>query len=301
MKLKVLNKSLIYIILMLIQCAIFGFSFIILQKLIAYNCPTFFILGIRFFVGTITLYAVSTFYSGNKVFLDRESIIAGIICGTIMFIAFSLQTYGANYTSSANNALFTGLYVIFVAIISMLQRKKIVFTIILSAVISLIGVSLVSGFSIAELTFNIGDFLSILCGLGFSIHFVLLEKYASNVKILEFTMMQLVSVSIMSSLVSVCFESFKYGQIIWKESLILLIFLGVVSTALTYLIQSYVQTKIPANVVSIISCSESVFAILFSLLLGYTHISNKLLIGFFLIFTAMLLATKDTHQKNNDV
>lgn len=292
----ILSKNSIAVILMVIQCAIFGFSFIIIKKLIGYNCPTFLILGIRFFIGTIALLIVRIL-SKKKLLFDKESVIFGIICGGVMFIAFSLQTYGANYTSPANNALFTGLYVVFVALISMLQRRKITLVVPLCSLISLVGAALVSGFTIDELTFNNGDVISIICGLWFAIHFVLLEKCASDVDLLAFTMVQLGTVSVMSSVVSFCYETNKYSQIVWKESLSCLIFLGMISTALTYLIQSYVQTKISANVVSNISCLESVFAVFFSLLLGYVQYSNKFIIGFILLIIAISI-TQSSSQIN---
>lgn len=291
-------KNSIAVFFMVIQCAIFGFSFIIIKKLIAYNCPTFFILGIRFFIGTITLFIVRILLK-KKLLFDKQSVIFGIICGGVMFIAFSLQTYGANYTSSANNALFTGLYVVFVAIISMLQRRKITLVVSLCSLISLVGAALVSGFTINELTFNKGDVISIICGLWFAIHFILLEKYTPDVDLLAFTMVQLGTVSVMSSVISFCYETNKYSQIVWKESLSCLIFLGIISTALTYLIQSYVQTKISANVVSNISCLESVFAVFFSLLLGYAQYSNKFIIGFIFLIIAMILITQNSSQKND--
>lgn len=297
-----MKKSISYVLLMVIQCVIFGFSFIIIKKLIDYNCPTFFILGIRFFVGTLFLLIVSILYPKKKLLLDKKSVTFGIICGGVMFIAFSLQTYGAIYTSPANNALFTGLYVVFVAIISMLQRRKLSFMVLLCSLISLVGAASVSGFTINELAFNNGDVISIMCGLGFAIHFVLLERYTSKVDLLVFTMVQLGTVSVMSSAVSFLYETNKYVQIVWKESLFWLIFLGIVSTAFTYLIQTYVQTRISANVVSSISCLESVFAVSFSLLLGYAQYSNRFVIGFILIFIAMILVTQNNNsQKNGNV
>lgn len=297
MKFNFLKNPFVSLILLVIQCAIFGFSFIIIKKLIIYNCPTFLILSARFFIGSITLLVVSMLYPKKKASFNKRSVTFGIICGIVMFIAFSLQTYGANYTSPANNALFTGLYVVFVAIISMLQRRKVTFIVLLCSLISLVGAAFVSGFSINELTFNVGDIVSILCGLGFSIHFILLEKYTNNVDLIEFTVVQLGTVSAFSSVVSFCCETNKYSHIVWKESLSLLIFLGIISTALTYLIQSYVQTKISANNVSNISCLESVFAVFFSLLLGYVQYSNKFIIGFFLIFIAMILVTRVSGEK----
>ena len=298
------SNKLIPIFLLLIQCMIFGFSFIILQKLISYNCPTFLIISIRFFIGSISLFLLSIAAPKNHILyfnLSKLEIKLGVISGFVMLIAFSLQTYGAVYTSSANNALFTGLNVIFVPIIIFLYNKKYNWRLLIYSLICIIGVGLVSNFTFTSLHVNYGDAFSVICGFAFAVHFILLEKFTPNVNLSSFTFIQLLTVSMLSGLISFSSEKKFYIEINWNKAFILLLFMGVVSTAITYLIQSYVQMHLSANTVSIISCSESIFAVIFSLVLGYEKISQKLIIGFLFITIAMLLVSIDTDNniKNN--
>lgn len=298
------SNKLIPIFLLLTQCMIFGFSFIILQKIISYGCPTFLIISTRFFIGSISLFLFSIAAPKNHILyfnLSKLEIKHGVICGIVMLIAFSLQTYGAVYTSSANNALFTGLNVIFVPIIMLIYYKKYNWKLLIYSLICIIGVGFVSNFSFTNLHINYGDAFSIICGFAFAVHFILLEKFTPNVNLSSFTFIQLLTVSILSGLISLFSEKKFYIEINWNNAFILLLFIGVISTAITYLIQSYVQIHLSANTVSIISCSESIFAVIFSLALGYENISKNLIVGFLFIIIAMLLVSIDTDDNTKKI
>ena len=277
--------------LIVVQCCIFGFSFVVLQKLISCAYPTFAIIGLRFLVGSLALFpfcALAPKSTALSLEFNRKSGAYGLISGFTMLIAYTLQTFGARYTSSANNALCTGLYVIFVPLISMLITKRRNKQLLIAAFISFLGVLFVSGFSLETLSFNIGDFLSILCGLFFAIHFIIMEKYTPYVNLPFYTISQLITVSIISLVISIVTESSLFNSVQWVNGFGWILFLGIFSTSVTYMIQSFAQSKISANIVSIISCSESLFAVIFSLALGYALFSIELLMGSILILVAMV-------------
>ena len=285
------SMSIFYEFLIVIQCCIFGFSFVVLKKLISYDYPTFAIIGYRFLVGAVALLPICALAPKTTPLalnFNRKSAVCGFISGFTMLVAYSLQTYGAKYTSSANNALCTGLYVVFVPFIGMLITKKRNKYLLLAAFISFLGVSLVSGFSFDGMSFNIGDFLSVMCGFFFAIHFIIMERFTPHVNLSLYTIVQLITVSIISIFLSSITESNLYNSVQWADGISWIIFLGVFSTSITYMIQSIAQSKISANVVSVISCSESLFAVIFSLAFGYAKFSIELLIGSILILASMV-------------
>lgn len=285
------RSEIFYESLIVFQCAIFGFSFVALQKLISYGFPTFTIMCLRFFIGAISLLSIcilSPKSSSLSVKYYKQGTARGTISGTIMFIAFSLQTFGAKYTSPANNALCTGLYVIFVPCIGIVLFKRKNAFIYLAALVSFIGVALISGFSFRNITLNNGDLLSVLCGFFFAVHFIIMEKYTAEGNLPYYTIIQLLTVACTSLVVSLLFEQKEYTAIQWQNGLRWIFFLGIVSTSVTYMIQSFVQAKISAEKVSVISCSESLFAVIFSLVLGYSVMSIKLFAGAILILFSMV-------------
>ena len=298
MGIKCMKKGLLfYKFMIILQSCIFGFSFIVLKQLINHGYPTFTIIGCRFFVGALALLfscVIAPKASPLAVRCDKKSIGFGVISGAIMLVAYFLQTYGAIYTSPANNAFCTALYVIFVPLIGLvynrIEKKKNLF-VLFAATTSLIGVSMISGFSFREMSSNIGDMLSICCGLFFAIHFIIMEKFTPQVNIPIYTISQLFTVSIIAMNISFFMEQKLVRLIDLRSGLFSIFFLGIISTSLTYIIQSFAQAKITANVVSVLSCSEPLFALVFSLALGYTAFSTELLLGSILILVAMVMAS----------
>jgi len=292
-----------YILLLVFQCAIFGFSFIVLKSLLTRGYPIFFLLGIRFLIGAILLFFVGRFLiAGRKKktrrFGKKESVY-GLIAGAAVFIAFALQTWGLNFTTPAKNGLFTGLYVIFVPLILMVWKKKADWRALLLGLVCFCGMAVVSGFFTEQLNFTAGDSVTILSAAVFAIHFILLEKFLSNATIdfFDFTIIQLLAVAVFSLVISSLFEEVNYRSLETGSFWMRILFLGILSTALAYYIQTVVQSELSANTVSVLSCSESVFAVVFSIGLGYDSISFTLLVGTLIMIGSMALTSVRKEEK----
>ena len=293
------SKRSLYVFLLVTQCAIFGFSFVVVKKLLDYGCPTFLLMSIRFFIGTLSLIIVGLLFGkkiggkGSPLSFRKKEMLYGTIAGIALFLSFGLQTFGANYTTPAKNGLLTGVFVVFVPLLSMLLKRKFHIKPIALAVAAFVGAVIVSGITASDLSINVGDMLSILCGFVFAVHFLLLEKYAPDPEIdtIRFTEVQLFVVAILSVIFSLGLENRNYTDFQWGNTIGWFLFIGIISTAVTYLIQTVVQAKLSANTCSVISCSESVFAVSISLVLGYEIFSIRLLIGAIFIVTSMVIAS----------
>jgi|GEM_PF-836671 len=301
------NKS-IYSLLIIIQCAIFGVSFIALKVLLDGQMPPFFLISIRFFIGVLSLLLIRKSLSlfpryakhngTNNRFTRREAIL-GLIAGGVIFVAYSLQTIGAQTTTPAKNGLFTDLFVIFVPLITMFFiTKHFKIKPILLSLLAFIGVMIVLNiFTKENLSFVIGDLLSIFCGIGFALHFIVLEQAASekiNVMRLNpynFTIIQLAIVALISIVISLCFEMKIYVNIEWHKAIGPLLFLGIASTAIAYLLQFIAQEKITAETTSLLSCSEAIFTLLFSLIFGFDKFNWLFVLGAGIIIVALIFSS----------
>jgi len=287
-----------YISLIIFQCAIFGIDFVAVKYILEANYAPFFLLAVRFFVATLTLfgfYSIFSFFRSGKICsFSKKELLYGFIAGLFLFLSFALQTYGAKYTTPAKNGVFTGLYVIFTPIIVMLFRKKFTWKPLLIAVVCFVGVMVVSNFFAEQLTINFGDILTILCAVAFALHFILLEKFLtnSNLNFFNFTNVQLLVVAVFSFIISFIIEPTEFYTLRFDTTIIwLFLFLGVAGTAISYYIQTLVQSKLSANTVSVVSCSESVFAVIFGILFGYDLFSLSLVVGTLIIVTSMVLTS----------
>jgi len=279
------NVKAVYITGFISVTIIWGMSFLFVSDVVRQGIPVFLLLAIRFILGIIPLYIFTRLRHMPKI--TKDEWLKGILAGLAVFAAFIFQTYGALYTSSAKNGLLTGLYVIFVPLICFrsIKSTKPFF----DAVVCILGMAFLFNVFSGMATVNIGDFMTILCAVAFAAQFILVEKHVPTLSPVNYTIVQLLTVSVLAAFVSLFMEAKDYGNIVWDIAVIAKIaWLGVLSTGYAYIMQILVQTKISAATVSIIACLESVFAMSFSLIFGYEEFSANLMIGFVLIMIAMV-------------
>lgn len=294
-----------YVVLLLVQCAIFGFSFIVIKNILNQGAPPLFLMSIRFSIGFLALLLLGVTTGRTKKFRSADVISRqaelryGVIAGLVLFSAFALQTFGAEITTPAKNGLLTGTFVVFVPICVMALNRKFSLQPLLVSALCFIGVVVVANISTADLSMNVGDALSVACGLFFAVHFILLGWYAPDprIDVLRFTQWQLLVVALLSTAGSALTERYELSDRsvdLWNSWPVFVgtfIFLGVVSTSVTYLIQTVVQARLSPISVSVISCSESVFAIIISVVAGFEPLTASLSFGAVLIVAAMVLAS----------
>ena len=238
-----MNKSkfdnLKYILLGISECAIFGFSFVILQILFDLGCPSFLLMSLRFFIGFVSLltFKILIKYKNNdlnKINLKKNEVLYGSICGVFLFVAFGMQTYGAYYTTSARNALFTALYVIMVPLLTSFIKRKVSCKTFFVALLCFIGVLVLNIEGVISHQFNIGDVLSIICAVFFAVHFCLLDSFSKkDIEFINFTAVQIFVVFVLSGIFSLTVEFNLYSFVVWEKAIWWLLFLGVISTAIT--------------------------------------------------------------------
>ncbi|MDR1961059.1 MAG: DMT family transporter [Gracilibacteraceae bacterium] len=274
---------------MVLFSLIFGFSFIVLKQLLDGDFPVWFLLAFRFCFGALLLLAFRRAAAAPP--FDRKTLKAGVIVGTAIFFAYAVQTFGLQLTTPAKNGLFTGLYVIFVPCAMMPLKKKFSWKPLLTAPLSFAGAALISGVFGAELNLNAGDALTVCGALFFALHLILLERFAPALPALNFTVIQLGTVALLSAAASLCVEKGTHAALDWPAVLPGLLFLTVFATGLASFFQTFVQARLPASTTAVILCLESVFAVVFSVLFGYDRFTVSFGAGSALIIAAMLLAS----------
>jgi drug/metabolite transporter (DMT)-like permease len=303
--------KILYSSLIIIECLIFGISFVVVKSLLDVGMPTFLLITIRFTIGAVFLFGLSKILnyfpknvSKNGNFIKKE-IISGVIAGVLLFVAFALQTAGANITTPAKNGLFTNLFVVFVPLITMIFiSKKISIKPLLLSVLAFIGVMFIIYIFAEQTSFGIGDLLSIFCGIVFAVHFIMLGKFsfAEEGKIrlnpYNFTIIQLIMIAVLALFFSLSMELNSYTTIDWSKAIGRLIFLGILSSSVAYLLQFLAQEKITAEVTAVLSCSEAIFAIIFALVLGFDKFSWSFIIGSIILVASMVLSSINLKEKS---
>lgn len=278
-------------ILLLITAAIWGLAFVA-QKVGAEYIGPFAFNGIRFALGGISLIPLLLYFSKtqnqtiNNCNKKYTFIIAGIITGCVLFLGASLQQIGLNYTSAGKAAFITGLYMVFVPIISIFLKKNIPLTIWVSVVMTAIGLyflSIKENFSISQ-----GDLLEIIGALFWALHILAIDYFIKKIDALKLSFVQTLTCSILSIIASLIFEKTAISSI--YSALIPILYGGIFSVGIAYTLQIVGQKHARPSHAAIILSMESVFATLGGMILLNEHLQLREYLGCFLMLSGMLLS-----------
>jgi drug/metabolite transporter (DMT)-like permease len=269
---------------------VWGLSLVVAYDLLGTGIPPFFLIAVTYGIGALTLLSAKIILRKTPS-ISRDEWKYGILIGLLIFTAFGLQTVGLMYTTPAKSGLLTVLYVLFVPIIISMIRKKPSVRSIAFALIGFAGVLVMSGVTGGDASMNAGDVLTIMCAVMFAVHFVTLEKFSPRMNAINFTLVQMLAATLVGFAVSLMTESGQYQGVDLMGSLAGLVFMGLVVTGLGFLVQTAVQKKIPSTTISVMCCTEAVFAMVFSWFLGYDIITFTLAVGAALIVLSTMLSS----------
>ena len=268
---------------MLVTAMIWGGGFAASKTALETNLTPYQITGIRFFIGTLLLSAV--YYKHFKK-MNSKVLFSGMLLGFFLFAAFTLQTMGLQYTTASKNAFLTAINVVMVPFIGLIFfREKIdvygIFGGFLAAAGA--GVLMLSGaFSV-----NIGDMLTLLCAVCFAFHIYCVGIFVKTCDAVLLTIVQFAFACIFSLPMILLFPG---GQTsIGMKGVLSLMYLGVLSTGIAFLLQNVSQTLTTSTRTAIILSSESVFGSLASVLFLGEALTFRTILGCFMIIAAVLI------------
>lgn len=241
-------------------------------------------MAVRFLIGGAILGLV--FYKKLKS-IKKETIVKGAILGTILYLAFALQTVGLQFTTPSKNAFLTAVNVVVVPLIGWaLYKKRLDKHEVTGAVLAMIGIALLSLQFSAKL--NIGDILSFLCAFAFAFHIIYTAKFVSTENPIHLTVVQLLTAAVLGFIVL----TFR-GELaipIVDNAVFSLVYLGVFATAIAFLLQTVAQKFISETKAAIILSTESFWGMVLSILVLGEVITVKMAVGAALILLAILIS-----------
>ncbi|MBO8158574.1 DMT family transporter [Thermosyntropha sp.] len=290
------NKQLKAETSMLFVAFIWGATFVVVKNALADISP-FWFLALRFIIAFIVL-AFLAFDSIKSI--NSSTIFYGSVIGFFLFIGFAFQTVGLKYTTSSNAGFITGLSVVLVPVIYSLMYKKIPeFKTCLASLLALIGLFLLS-FYTNSFNLNYGDFLVLICSLGFALHIILVDRYSHKHNPVAITGVQILFVGIFSLLIAVFVEPFPHSLTYNAVSAILIT--SILATDLAFLLQNSMQKHSTPTRFAIILTTEPVFAALTAYLWAGEILSTRGIIGALFILISMFISVLfPTHSKKEEV
>lgn len=287
------KKSLYADIALLMVAIIWGAGFVASKEALKVAKP-FYILAIRFSLSFILMSIIFFKHLKN---ITKEDIKAGAIIGSALFLAFATQTVGLQYTQASTQAFLTGTNVVIVPFLYWaLTKKKPDIYAVSSAFLSLIGIAFLTlngGFNL-----NVGDILTLVCAFFFACHIVTVGYFAKEKDPIVLTILQFGVAAIFSIVLAIFNEPFP-SSMSFKGGFSL-IYLGLFSTLIGFLLQNIAQKHASSSHTAIILCTESVFGSLLSVLILKETFTVYMVIGSVLVFTGIIVSeTKLNFLKKN--
>lgn len=271
--------------LIVLATIIWGSSFVVMKNSVDV-LPTFWLLAIRFSFSALVLAVL--FWKKWKL-LDRQYLIRGTVMGFFLFLAYLFQTFGLVHTTPGKNAFFTAVYCVIVPFLYWLVVKKRPdrFNMI-AALLCVVGIGLVSITGESASAFNIGDVLTLIGGFFFAAHIVAVDKCAEGRDIFLLTTLQFASFAVFSWL-GVLVARPALGEGIFTGSLVFgLAYLVVFASCGGLLFQNIGQKYTAPATAAVLLSLEAPFGVLFSALLTNEQFTPLMLLGFALIFVAVV-------------
>lgn len=304
------TKEVKSVLTLLLTAAIWGFAFVA-QRVGMQHVGAFTFNGVRFALGSLSLLPVIYFFSrkskgenagkNEPVKFEeadlKTTIKSGMLAGSVLFIAASLQQVGLIYTTAGKAGFITSLYIVLVPILGIFLKQKTHFTTWIGALTAVVGLYLLS---INEsLSIEFGDFLEIVGAFFWAAHIQLIDRFVRNVDAIKLSSIQFATCSILSLIVAFIFEDVSFIGL--SDALVPILYGGIMSAGVAYTLQAIGQKSAKPSHAAIALSMESVFAAIGGALLLEERLPVKGYLGCGLMLLGMLIAQSENFKKNEPV
>ena len=274
-----------------VSCSlIWGSAFIAQDMGMDYNGPFTFTFG-RLFLGFLTLIPFLLIYEYKKIkplIFKTQNIYNFLLIGFLLSMGNALQQFALLYTDVANTAVFTIFYVVLVPFVSYYFFSKFIHNSVwLAIIICLFGGILLTEFD--NIQVRIGDSIAVVNALFWAFHIVFISRF---LKVFNFPItiacVQCLIASFFALLPALVFESVELSNMILdgKE----MIYAGVLSSGVAFLLQIYGQQNLAPAPVAIIFSLEGVFASIFGWIILSQYLNEIKIVGIVLILFAVIFS-----------
>lgn len=263
---------------------IWGSTFIITKQTIE-SIPPITFNSIRFIVAS--LFFLTTFlYRPKKI--NKRTLLDGLTLGFVLFLTFTFQTIGLKFVTASETGFITGLYLIFVPILSVIFLKKTVEKkVILAIITAFTGLFLISYKGKLEL--RSGEILVIANAFFVGVHIILTDFFARRNDPFALTSIQIFALAILSFLYALIFEGLPHSIPINIQTIFAFFLTGVMATVVAFLVQTYFQKFTTPTRAAVIFTLEPLSSAFFGFIIGGEVLSLMQYFGACLIFIAMLI------------
>jgi len=216
----------------------------------------------------------------------KTLLVGGLLCGLCLFGGSMFQQIGLIHTTAGKGGFITALYVVLVPLFSLFLGKKARLLTWLGVLIAAAGLYLLC--MSESLTINRGDSMVMLCAVCFCAHILVIDHFSPHVDGVRLSMIQFFVAGGLALLCALFCEQISLSALI--DCAIPLLYAGILSGGAGYTLQIVAQKDTDPTIASMIMCLESVFSVVFGMLLLGERMSTREGLGCLLMFAAIILA-----------
>jgi drug/metabolite transporter (DMT)-like permease len=278
-------------ILLLLAAAIWGFAFVA-QRVGSQYVGSFTFNGIRFALGSLSLVPLLIYSTKRPLESSKinpkpsATLLAGLICGIILFTAASLQQIGLVETSAGKAAFITGLYIVLVPILGIFLKYHTHISIwggVILATVGLYFLCVTEDFSMIK-----ADLLELIGAFFWALHIIVIDYYIKKVAALKLCIIQFLTCSILSMAVAFVFEKITLSGL--QLAMIPLLYGGICSVGIAYTFQAIAQKHAKPSHAAIILSMETVFASLGGTIILHENLGARGYLGCLLMLAGMFIS-----------
>ncbi len=280
--------------------AIWGFGFVPQKLGMHYLGPAAFNF-MRFALGALALMPVIYVFSRNTKSFNNGvtqfgmgTVRLGMFLGALLFIGALMQQFALLYTSVANVAFITGLYVIIVPMIGFFLGLRYATIVWIGGVLAIIGLYLMTGGG--DGASSKGDIIALVGAVAWAAHILVLARKAGQHQQLVLSVYQFGFCAIFSLMYALSFEELLLPKqtigYLWPA------INGFIVVGVGYTLQVLVMDKAEPFEASLILSLEAVFGAIAGYLIFSEVFSNAALLGAVLILMGCVLAQLPQKPQN---
>lgn len=289
-----MKKSMIAKIALFMTAVLWGSTFTI-GKLASEVFSASFIIAVRFLIASVALLIVA--FPQRKQ-LDKKYWTDGFWMGLTLFISYFLQVTGLTLdTSPGKSAFLCTTYSVMVPFIYWLvtkERPKLHHIVCVFLCLSGVGIlSLSGGWGMSA-----GDLMTVASGAPYAVNIVISAIVCRNRNIILLTTIELWVVTILAWIF--VFAGGGFPTEFPLDAVGGIVYLGLFATALCLYLQSFGLKYAEAAIGGMLLSLESVFGVIFSIIIYHEKITFRMVIGFVVIFMAILLSQREGKKKEEN-
>lgn len=283
---------------LILTALIWGFAFVVVKDSLDFVPPVYMV-ALRYTIAALIL-GIVLLAIGKLNVLNKSYWLHGIFTGLMLGSAYIVQTIGCNYTTAGKNAFLTTIYVILIPLIMWpMYKKRPSWIVFVFAIVALIGIGMLTLTNDGgNLSVNIGDILTLICGLLFAFHIIFTAKYSQDENPVVLSWIQFVTSAVLAWICSPLIDgTFEFAVLKSSRVVLSLLYLGIFSSLIAFLLQNVCLKYVNPSLASLFLSLESVFGILSSVIFLHERLTVVMIAGCVLIFAAITIADQFGEKK----